>query len=107
MGFLSGGVYKPTIHRVVQPPSDQAGYTRLSLFYFGLPDDKVKLIPLSHSPVLQRHGIVRRCEDDVAPTMEEWRKGRTAAYGTSELKQTEEAGVEEETINGLRVKHYR
>ncbi|KAF9457901.1 Clavaminate synthase-like protein [Collybia nuda] len=106
MEFLSGGIYKPTIHRVVQPPSDQRVYTRLSLFYFALPDDNVKLIPLSHSPVLQRRGFSRRCEDNVAPTMEQWRKGRTAAYGTSELVQKDN-GIEEETINGLRVKHYR
>ncbi|KZT08200.1 Clavaminate synthase-like protein [Laetiporus sulphureus 93-53] len=30
MEFLSGGFYKPTIHRVVQPPEDQRGRTRLA-----------------------------------------------------------------------------
>lgn len=37
--------------------------------------------------------------------MEEWRKGRTAAYGKSELKKKED-GVEVEIIGGVEVKHY-
>ena len=32
--FLSGSFIKPTIHRVVAPPADQAHYTRLGIFYF-------------------------------------------------------------------------
>lgn len=106
MEFLSGGYYKATVHRVVQPPSDQRGYTRLGAFYFALPDDSVRLVPLADSPVLQRHGVQRRFEDDHAPTVETWRKGRTAAYGQTDLKSGEEKGVEEEYINGVLVKHY-
>ncbi|KAJ6454504.1 hypothetical protein C8R47DRAFT_1228655 [Mycena vitilis] len=60
--FLSGGRYRATIHRVVQPPADQQSYTRLGLFYFAMTDDAVKLAPLAESPILQRVGIVRRCE---------------------------------------------
>ncbi|KAF9238969.1 Clavaminate synthase-like protein [Melanogaster broomeanus] len=101
-----GGYYKGTIHRVVQPPQDQQQYTRLGLFYFALPDDNVKLIPMRESPVLQRVGINPRCEDSVAPTIEVWRKGRTSAYGQSELKSGQEKGVEEEVIEGLLVKHW-
>jgi isopenicillin N synthase-like dioxygenase len=106
MGLLSGGFYKPTIHRVVQPPADQRNYTRLSVFYFCLADDDIRLVPFTESPVLKRVGIVRQCDDDVAPTMEVWRKGRTTAYGRSDLKQGKEKGVEEELIGGLVVKHY-
>lgn len=70
-------------------------------------DDDVKLVPLKESPVLKRTGISRRCEDAAAPTMEAWRKGRTSAYGKSELKQSNQAnGVEEEVIDGVIVKHY-
>ncbi|KAF8177668.1 Clavaminate synthase-like protein [Pholiota molesta] len=86
--FLSGGFYRATIHRVIQPPPDQQQYTRLGVFYFAMTDDNVKLAPLLESPVLQQ-----------------WRKGRTAAYGQSDLKPTEK-GVEEEIINGVVVKHY-
>ncbi|KAJ7092790.1 hypothetical protein B0H15DRAFT_162501 [Mycena belliarum] len=52
--FLSGGYYKATIHRVVQPPSDQQNCTRLGLFYFCMTDDDVKLVPFAESPVLKR-----------------------------------------------------
>ncbi|KAJ6464088.1 hypothetical protein C8R45DRAFT_1175467 [Mycena sanguinolenta] len=90
MEFLSGGYYKPTIHRVIQPPVDQRNWPRLGLFYFCMTNDDVKLDPLTDSPVLKRIGITRRYEDDVAPTMETWRKARTSAYGQSQLKASEE-----------------
>ncbi|KAJ7794733.1 hypothetical protein B0H14DRAFT_2922393 [Mycena olivaceomarginata] len=104
--FLSGGYYKATIHRVIQPPVDQRNFTRLGLFYFCMPDDNVKLVPFASSPVLQRVGIVRRCDDADAPTMEAWRRGRTSAYGKTQLKASDEGKVEEEVINGMVVKHY-
>ncbi|EMD36734.1 hypothetical protein CERSUDRAFT_50949 [Gelatoporia subvermispora B] len=105
MEFLSGGFYKATIHRVVQPPSDQRGYTRVGAFYFAMTDDNVKLIPHAESPVFRTHPIKRRCDDADAPTMEQWRRGRTSAYGQTDLKKTDN-GVEEEVINGVVVKHY-
>ena len=106
MEFLTGGYYKGTIHRVIQPPQDQQNYTRLGVFYFAMPDDDVKLVPMVESPVLQSVGIQRRCDDTEAPMMEQWRKSRTSAYGQSELKGGNEKGVEEEIINGVLVKHY-
>jgi hypothetical protein len=122
MEFLSGGHYRATIHRfvcldyvliiiqyllhyrVVQPPPDQQSYNRLGAFYFAMSDDNIKLAPLTQSLVLQRVGIKRRFEDNEAPTMEEWRKSRTSAYGQSDL--TKKGKVEEEVINGVLVKHY-
>ena len=104
MEFLSGGFYKATIHRVVQPPADQRGHTRVGAFYFAMTDDDVVLRPLAESPVLRRVGIVRRFEDEDAPTMERWRRARTSAYGQTEL--TRKDDVEEEIINGVVVKHY-
>ncbi|OCH86737.1 Clavaminate synthase-like protein [Obba rivulosa] len=105
MDALSGGFYKPTIHRVVQPPPDQRGYPRLGIFYFAMPDDDIKLVPHAESPVLQTRGIRWRFEEANAPTMEMWRKGRVAAYGQTQLKKTE-GNVEEELINGIVLKHY-
>ncbi|PIL28641.1 hypothetical protein GSI_08683 [Ganoderma sinense ZZ0214-1] len=105
MEMLSGGFYKATIHRVVQPPADQRGYPRLGLFYFGYPNDNVKLVPMRGSPVLQRVGIVRKCADEDAPTMEEMRKARTRSYGRVALKKTAD-GHEEEVSGGVVVKHY-
>ncbi|KAE9405499.1 Clavaminate synthase-like protein [Gymnopus androsaceus JB14] len=107
MDFLSGGFYRATIHRVVQPPPDQRQYTRLGIFYFCMPDDDVKLAPLVASPLLQRVGIKRRFEkDEDAPLVAEWRKSRTSAYGQSVLSKSKEKGVEEEVIAGVVVKHY-
>ncbi|TFY59240.1 hypothetical protein EVJ58_g5903 [Rhodofomes roseus] len=106
MEFLSGGFYKPTIHRVVQPPQDQQGYNRLSVIFFAMTDDDVKLVPRVESPVLQKHGIQRRWADDAdAPTMDAWRKGRTRAYGLVETKMKEN-GTEENIVDGIAVKHY-
>ena len=106
MEFLSGGLYKATIHRVVQPPIDQRNHTRLGVMYFGIPKDNVKLVPVSGSPVLDRVGAKRRFEDEKAPTSESWRKYRTTSYGKVTLRQSEEAGIEEEYMNGIVIKHY-
>ena len=76
MDFLTGGFYKPTIHRVVQPPIDQRQSTRLCVMYFAMPQDDVPLVPVSESPVLQKAGIERRFEDAEAPTMSSWRTAR-------------------------------
>nr|VWO99283.1 AB hydrolase-1 domain-containing protein [Ganoderma boninense] len=105
MELLSGGFYKGTIHRVVQPPADQRGRERLGVFYFALADDAVRLVPRVESPVLQRVGVQRRVADDDAPTMEAMRKARTAAYGTSTLKKRAD-GNEEEVLAGMTVKHF-
>ncbi len=108
MEFLTGGIYKGTIHRVVQPPEDQRSITRLGVFYFAMTDDDVRLTPSSlgaSSPILANEGVLTVPEDE-APTMEQWRKGRTAAYGQSDLKKAETEGVETEVINGVVVKHY-
>jgi len=105
MEFLSGGFYKATIHRVVQPPPDQRQATRLGLFFFALPDDDIKLAPVT-STVLEKEGIKRRFEEGKEPVVETWRRARTSAYGQTVLKQGKDAGVEEEVINGVTVKHY-
>jgi hypothetical protein len=72
-------------------------------------DDAVQLSPdlfAGESAVLQRVGVVRRCAEADAPSMEQWRRARTSAYGQSELKKTAESKVEEEVINGVVVRHY-
>ncbi|KAG6888303.1 hypothetical protein C0995_009302 [Termitomyces sp. Mi166 len=104
--YLSGRFYKGTIHRVHQPPADQRDFTRLGVFYFALFNDDVKLVPLQESPVLQRVGIIRRTEDDRAPSMGTYRKGRIAAYGQTVLKEGKEKGVEEEEVAGVVIRHY-
>jgi len=106
LNFFTGGYYKPTIHRVVQPPEDQSNYDRLGAFYFTMPDDDVRLLPFVESPVLQRVGIERRCPDEDAPLCETWRMGRTTTYGRTDLRKGKEQNVEEQVIEGIVVKHY-
>ena len=103
--MLSGGFYKATIHRVVQPPVDQRGLVRLGLFYFALADDDAQLKPIA-SPALEREGVVRKFPDDEAPTMEEWRKKRYMAYGFKKARATEKATQEEIVDNGVYVLRY-
>ncbi|KAF7298740.1 Flavonol synthase/flavanone 3-hydroxylase [Mycena indigotica] len=83
MEFLSGGYYKATLHRVVQPPEDQRVYDRLGLFYFLLAHDDVPLVPFSQSPVLQRVGIeyregIAKEAQEPGLTVSAWRKHRTS-----------------------------
>ncbi|KAG6900241.1 hypothetical protein C0993_000882, partial [Termitomyces sp. T159_Od127] len=104
--FMSGGFYKGTIHRVHEPPVDQRGLTRLGVFYFAVFNDDVKLVPLQESPVLQRAGIIRRTQDDCAPSMGTYRKGRIAAYGITVPREGKEKGVEEEEVAGVVIRHY-
>ena len=105
MEMFSGGYYKATIHRVVQPPVDQRGYTRLGLFYFAYANADVRLVPSKESPVLQRIGIMRRCEDKDAPTTAEFSAMRSILYGNSETVRKDN-GVEEQVVKGVVIKHY-
>lgn len=86
IGFLTGEYYKPTIHRVVQPPTDQRQSTRLCVMYFGMPQDNVPLVPLSESPILQGAGIVRKFDDAEAPTMNGWRTARVRCVASFSSK---------------------
>ncbi|KAI6039147.1 hypothetical protein EDC04DRAFT_2879668 [Pisolithus marmoratus] len=106
MEFLTGGFYKPTIHRVVQPPSDQRAYDRLGVVYFVMADDDVRLLPLAHSPVLQRVGIERRFSEEDAPLSDVWRRERTITYGRTELTKGTNDNTEEEVVSGIVVTHY-
>ncbi|KAH8080735.1 Clavaminate synthase-like protein [Cristinia sonorae] len=102
--YLSGGFYRATIHRVVQPPPSQRGYTRLGVYYFAMPDDNVKLISRSGS---KSEWTEKKFEANVVPSMEVYRKARTSAYGRSTLRRaTNEANVQEEVISGVVVRHY-
>ncbi|KAI9068185.1 Clavaminate synthase-like protein [Trametes sanguinea] len=105
MEFLSGGYYKATIHRVRQPPADQAGYLRLGVFYFGMADDDALLKPRLESPVLQRVGVAPRFDLEHAPSMKQYRTGLTSAYGVSKLQKKDD-GTEVEVIHGVVVKHF-
>ncbi|GAA5822147.1 hypothetical protein JCM11251_004872 [Rhodosporidiobolus azoricus] len=74
--FITGGYVKSTIHRVVRPPADQAGYNRLGLLYFSRPanDFPITIVP---SPLLQRLGIYDPAKADPNPPNGlEWGRAR-------------------------------
>lgn len=94
MQLLSGNFYKPTIHRVIQPPKDQERIERLGVFYFAMAPDDVKLASV-------RTGAASESEKASAPTMSDWRKERTEIYGTGSMNpSSKEEKVEEEVILG-------
>ena len=107
LSFLSGGRYPATIHRVVRPPPDQANFARVGVFYFAMPDDDVVLKEVEGLQNLKAEVSSNSDSenDKPAPTVEQWRRARTVAYGRSSLTRTEK-GVEEEQIQGVVVKHY-
>jgi isopenicillin N synthase-like dioxygenase len=109
MELISGGYYKASVHRVIQPAEDQRGYTRLGVFYFSLPDNNQSIQTVSGSPLLERLGIKPKFADGEAPTAGAFIKARTSAYiGKTNLKRTEKEGiaVEEDIVSGAVVKHY-
>ena len=107
MEWWTGGYYKATIHRVVQPPSDQRDQDRCGLFYFSVPNDKVKVNTLlDESPVLRAAGVERRFEPGEEPTSEMYRAARIGAYGTTDLFTKKSSGVQEEVVGGIKTKHY-
>ncbi|KAK6456802.1 uncharacterized protein RJT20DRAFT_34445 [Scheffersomyces xylosifermentans] len=58
--FISGGLFKACLHRVVEPPSDQLGHNRLVIIYFCNPSDESELDPeLLESPKLARLGYTK------------------------------------------------
>lgn len=106
LGFLTGGFYPPTRHRVIQPPKDQIGLKRLAAFYFALPTDATRLTPYKESPVWQEAGIDERYDPENPPTVGQWRRERTQTYGQIKYTPGKDAGVEEQVVAGVVVRHY-
>jgi hypothetical protein len=92
----------------VQPPKDQRNVPRLGTFYFGKPNEEVKLAPLrEESAVLRDRWEIKPEYDPVdPPTMGLWGRERVKSYGQVKLQPGKEKGVEEEIIAGVVVKHY-
>ena len=80
---MTGGLFKATIHRVVEPPVDQRHLRRIGVIYFARPADERKLIPIEESPLLQRMGTDKPV-DDTAFTMAEFLDARKHGYDRPE-----------------------
>lgn len=84
MLWWTGNYFKAAIHRVVEPPVDQRGYNRSSVFYFCVPNDDVVINTLlEESPVLREAGVQMAHEPQNAPTSKEWSNGRIKVTGRS------------------------
>lgn len=82
MKWWTGDYFKAAIHRVFQPPEDQQGRDRCSVFYFCVPNDDVVINTLlDRSPVLRDAGVAMAHEPGKAPTSKEWSNGRIAITG--------------------------
>lgn len=108
--FVSGGYIKPTIHRVVKPPVDQADLMRLGVFYFAFFNGDTRLEPIRESPVVQESLRIRGEEGFFmgveAPTSASWEQLRVKAYGQGGEKRGED-GNDHEVIGGFKVTHHR
>ncbi|GAB7351605.1 hypothetical protein MBLNU459_g2224t1 [Dothideomycetes sp. NU459] len=70
---FTGGILRSNIHRVVNPPGEQADSTRMSLVYFARPEDDVLLKVLDDSALIRdkrKETVEWKGEEDV--TAKEW-----------------------------------
>ena len=63
--LLTGGLFKATIHRVIQPPQDQRHLRRIGVIYFARPADDRELVPIEGSPLLERLGANKPVDDRI------------------------------------------
>lgn len=88
---FSAGVLRSNIHRVVNPPGEQAGSTRMSLVYFARPEDDIVLKVLDESPLIQekrKEKVEFKGEEEV--TAKEWILRR--ALGKRQASDSETSG---------------
>ncbi|KAH8699106.1 Clavaminate synthase-like protein [Talaromyces proteolyticus] len=80
--WWTGDYFKAAIHRVIEPPKDQRGHDRSSVFYFAVPNDDVVINTLlEESPVLRAAGVERAHRPEDAPTSKEWVNARVKMTG--------------------------
>ncbi|KAI0436978.1 hypothetical protein F4803DRAFT_571703 [Xylaria telfairii] len=94
----SNGELKSTIHRVSNPPGEQANHVRYSLAYFTRPDNDVLLKPLGRKFVPSDANVE-------FPTFKEWALRRAMAGRTDGFKEGDwEKGQGTETIMSARAR---
>jgi len=71
---FTAGILRSNIHRVVSPPQGQEHMTRMSLVYFGRPEDDVVLKALEESEMVKtkREDQQREGQDDEEITAKDW-----------------------------------
>ncbi|KAF5523359.1 hypothetical protein CGCA056_v004159 [Colletotrichum aenigma] len=83
--FLTGRLFKATIHRVVTPPVDQRPKLRIGILFFTRPNDDKLLVPMAESPYLQRLGLDKSQETEVFKT-NEYLQAKKRGYKKKELE---------------------
>ncbi|KAK7461122.1 hypothetical protein VKT23_009048 [Stygiomarasmius scandens] len=101
LSFMSGGILRGTMHRVVRPPKDQIHYRRLGVFHFAHFINGIPLDLLPSKKVREEGRVIFQGE---IPTTDEWEATRVKSYGTAEFIKGEEYDIE--VIAGLQVRHY-
>ncbi|KAJ7100466.1 hypothetical protein C8R44DRAFT_843440 [Mycena epipterygia] len=101
LSFMSGGILKGTIHRVVRPPADQVHLRRLGVFHFA---HFLRDIPLDLLPSEKVHKEGHKIFENEVPTTNQWESTRIKSYGTAKFIKGEEFDIE--IIAGLQVRHY-
>ncbi|KAJ3764444.1 hypothetical protein EV360DRAFT_91231 [Lentinula raphanica] len=101
LSFMSGGVLKGTMHRVVSPPEDQRALRRLGVFHFAQFRNHLPLDLLPSEKVHKEGHIIFEGE---VPTTNGWEQTRVKSYGTPNFIKGEEYDIE--VIAGLQVRHY-
>ncbi|KIM92251.1 hypothetical protein PILCRDRAFT_327 [Piloderma croceum F 1598] len=101
LSFMSGGILKGTIHRVIRPPEDQVHLRRLGVFHFA---HFINDVPLDLLPSKKVHEEGHVIFEDKIPTSNQWEAARIKSYGTAKLIKGEAYDVE--YIAGLQVRHW-
>ncbi|TRM67033.1 hypothetical protein BD626DRAFT_168218 [Schizophyllum amplum] len=101
LSFMSGGILKGTMHRVITPPADQMSFRRLGVFHFA---HFVSGIPIALAPSRKVQEEGRVIFEGEVPTTDEWETARVRNYGTAEFIKGEEYDIE--IINGVKLRHY-
>ncbi|KAK1228605.1 hypothetical protein PQX77_008258 [Marasmius sp. AFHP31] len=101
LSFMSGGILKGTMHRVVRPPEDQLHYRRLGVFHFAHFINGISLDLLPSKKVHEDGHVIFNSH---VPTSDEWEATRVRNYGTAQFIKGEEYDIEE--IAGIQLRHY-
>ena len=100
--FVTNGFLKSSIHRVVAPPADQTGLSRLGVMYFVRPEDSMPMKPVK-SAVLQKLGLEPSQGFGASYTAGEWVKARVANSNSGRVMS--EQG-HEDVLPGAKAKYY-
>lgn len=109
MQWFTGGYFTAAIHRVVEPPADQRGHDRSSVFYFSVPNDDVVINTLlDQSSVLRKAGVELAHKPEDAPTSNQWVTGRVKITGQATMFEDKKDGnIVEERVGNVVTKWFR